>query len=109
MPVEETCKHEEIIEGVNPSYDVARRLEYVENAEVGTLVAFNTPNGKVKSAMVENKSTKNRKLKLVTSYGVEYIVSYEDVVWVKTGTRWPRGVYRLLKGLTDDNERGNQA
>ena len=104
MPIEEICERESN-EEVKPSYDVARRMEYIENVEVGTLVAFGTPNGKTKSAMVVNKSTRNRKLKLETSYGAEFVVAYEDVIWVKTGTRWPRGVYRLLKGLTDDNER----
>jgi len=82
--------------------NMEQKMLYIENIEIGTIVAFRLSNGRVKSAKVTKKSTKNRKLKLETDYGAEYIVSYEDIVWVRTGKRWPRGVYNLLKGLTDD-------
>lgn len=81
-----------------------QKMSYVEGIEIGTIVAFRLSNGKVKSAKVVKKSTKNRKLKLETDYGAEYIVSYDDIVWVRTGKRWPRGVYNLLKGLVDDGK-----
>lgn len=84
--------------------NMEQKMQYVEGIEIGTLVAFRLSSGKVKSAKVIRKSTKNRKLKLETDYGAVYIVSYEDVVWVRTGKRWPKGVYRLLKGLVDSNE-----
>lgn len=76
----------------------AAKLQYVETAEVGTLVAFRLPDGRVKSAKIERRSTKRRVFKLVTQYGAEFTVPYEDVIWVRTGSRWPRGVYELLKG-----------
>lgn len=86
--------------------DMKQKMQYIENVEIGALVAFRLSNGKVKSAKVTRKSTKNRKLKLETDYGAEYIVSYDDIVWVRTGKRWPRGVYKLLKGLVDED--GNE-
>lgn len=86
------------------SIDYEQKMQYVENIEIGTLVAFRLSNGKVKSAKVVRKSTKNRKLKLETDYGAEYVVSYDDIVWVRTGKRWPRGVYKLLKGIMDDEK-----
>lgn len=89
--------------------DMGQKMSYIENIEVGTLVAFRLSNGKVKSAKVIRKSTKNRKLKLETEYGAEYIVSFEDIVWVRTGKRWPRGVYKLLKGLGDNNGEGQNS
>lgn len=92
----------------NVNIDMARKMSYIENVEIGTLVAFRLSNGKVKSAKVIRKSTKNRKLKLETSYGAEYIVSYDDIIWVRTGKRWPRGVYNLLKGLVDENGKEEQ-
>jgi hypothetical protein len=88
--------------------DMGQKMPYIEKAEVGALVAFKLSSGKVKSAKVINKSSKNRKLKLETEYGAEYIVSYDDIVWVRTGKRWPRGVYRLLKGLVDENGKEEQ-
>ena len=93
-------------ESTNVVVDMKQKMHYIENVEIGALVAFRLSNGKVKSAKVTRKSTKNRKLKLETDYGAEYIVSYDDIVWVRTGKRWPRGVYKLLKGLVDEN--GNE-
>lgn len=92
----------------NVDVDMAQKMPYIENVEIGTLVAFRLFNGKVKSAKVIRKSTKNRKLMLETDYGAKYIVSYDDIVWVRTGKRWPRGVYKLLKGLVDDNGKEEQ-
>lgn len=88
--------------------DMKQKMPYIENIEIGTLVAFRLSSGKVKSAKVMRKSTKNRKLKLETDYGAEYIVSFDDIVWVRTGKRWPRGVYKLLKGKVD-NEKEQKA
>lgn len=84
--------------------NMEQKMHYIEGVEIGALVAFRLSSGKVKSAKVIRKSTKNRKLKLETDYGAVYIVSYEDIVWVRTGKRWPKGVYKLLKGLVDSNE-----
>lgn len=95
-------------ESANVDVDMAQKMPYIESIEIGTLVAFRLSNGKVKSAKVTRKSTKNRKLKLETDYGAEYIVSFDDIVWVRTGKRWPRGVYKLLKGLVDDNGKEEQ-
>lgn len=95
-------------ESASVNVNMAQKMPYIENVEIGTLVAFRLSNGKVKSAKVIRKSTKNRKLKLKTDYGAEYIVSYDDIVWVRTGKRWPRGVYKLLKGLVDENGKEEQ-
>ena len=92
----------------NIDVDMAQKMPYIENIEIGTLVAFRLFNGKVKSAKVTRKSTKNRKLMLETDYGAKYIVSYDDILWVRTGKRWPRGVYKLLKGLVDENGKEEQ-
>lgn len=87
----------------NVPIDYENKKKYVTGIEIGTLVAFRLPNGKVKSAKVTKKSSKNEKLKLETDYGAEYVVSYDDIIWVRTGKRWPRGVYNLLKGITSEN------
>lgn len=79
------------------------KLNYVETAPVGSIVAFRDERGKVKSAKIINRSSANRLLKLETVYKKEYIVSYDDIIWVKTNDRWPRGVYNLLKGKEDSN------
>lgn len=98
------CKNVEVenkYENKSASVNMEQKMSYIENIDIGTIVAFRLSNGKVKSAKVMRKSTKNRKLKLETDYGAQYIISYEDVIWVRTGKRWPRGVYKLLKGQVD--------
>ena len=90
-------------ESASVKINMEQKMSYIENIDIGTIVAFRLSNGKVKSAKVTRKSTKNRKLKLETDYGAEYIISYDDVIWVRTGKRWPRGVYKLLKGQVNAN------
>lgn len=89
--------------------DMEQKMPYIENAEIGTLVAFRLSSGKVKSAKIIKKSSKKRKLKLETEYGATYIVSYDDIVWVRTGARWPRGVYKLLKGTVNNDDKEQKA
>lgn len=100
-------KKDELIEAIEKSskQEIEKcqgKMNYVENVELGTLVAFRLRNGRVKSAKVIKKSSQSRKLKLQTNYGAEFVVSYDDVLWVRTGKRWPRGVYNLLKGIKND-------
>lgn len=107
--VEAVTKNEN--DSASDKVDMTQKMPYIENIEIGTVVAFRLKNGKVKSAKVIKKSTKNRKLKVETNYGATYVVQYEDVVWVRTGKRWPRGVYNLLKGLVDSDgkEKGTES
>lgn len=101
------CENVESVESVEVKEEATaddKKMKYVESVKIGTIVAFKMRNGKVKSAKVARKSTKNRKLKLITSYGAEYVVSYDDIVWVRTGKRWPKFVYNIMKGIDDEKE-----
>jgi hypothetical protein len=82
------------------NYDVENRLHYVDKAPIGTLVAFKIKEEKDKycSAKIVNKSTKKQVLKVETKRGFIYIIPYTDIVWVKTGKRWPSGVFDMLTG-----------
>lgn len=88
---------------------VEKKKRYVEQAKVGTIVAFKLPSGKVISAAITKKSTKGRKFMVETKYGVEYKISFDDVLWVRTNKRWPKGIYLLFKEntkaeVTEDGE-----
>lgn len=106
--VEETKKLQEKKRELTEEERTEKKLGYIEGAKVGTLVAFKSDTGKVKSAMIVKRSTKNRKFKLETRYGAQFIVSFDDVVWVRTNKRWPKGVYQLLKGI-DESEVNDDA
>lgn len=82
-----------------PEDDSIRR--YVEEAEIGMLVAFRIDNTKVKSAKIVKKSTSDKKFLLETKYGAKFLVDFNDVIWVNTTGRWPRWVFKLMKGLDD--------
>ena len=71
--------------------------KYLENIEVGNLVAFKEGSGRLNTAMVKNASFKRRQLRLETKYGKEFVVGFDDVIWVKTKNRWPRFVLDILK------------
>lgn len=74
------------------------RTKYLEGAKDGTIVAFQLPNGKVKSAAIVTNDIAGKRLLLETKYKKKFRVAYKDVIWVRTGTRFPKGVYNLLKG-----------
>ena len=95
MPVGEHADFAVIDEEAGNFEQANKHLEYIENAEVGTIVAFRVGD-KVKSAKIINRSSARRKLKLETAYGRIYVVDYDDIIWVKTSSRWPRGVYELF-------------
>jgi Rho termination factor, N-terminal domain. len=98
---EEKVNNESKKKSLASNVDMEKRMEYVERVGAGTLIAFRLPTGKVISAKIKRKSTKRRILQVETSYGVEHLVSFGDVIWVRTGKRWPRGVYNLLKGIDE--------
>lgn len=86
----------------------SNKLRYINEAPIGTLVAFKLPNGQTKSAKIINRSTGRKKLKLETVYGKQFIVSYSDIVWVKSTNKWPRGVYNQLKGIVMEETNGTE-
>ncbi len=74
------------------------KMNRIDVAPIGTLVAVRLESGKVKSAKIVNRNLAEKKLKLETSYGEQFVVGYSQIVWIKTGTRWPNGVYKELRG-----------
>lgn len=78
---------------------IENKMKYVENAQIGAIVAFKTDKGKVISAAITRKSTKRRKLEVTTKYGAVHVISWDDVIWVRVDAnkRWPKGVYQLFK------------
>ena len=76
----------------------------IQNAPIGTIVAFKAPGGRIRSAKIKLRSTANKRLLVCTEYDAEYNISYDDVIWVKSGKRWPKGVYNLLKGRAADGK-----
>ena len=110
--VEEVKEEKEEVAGASDNADDSgidsNKLRYINEAPIGTLVAFKLPNGQTKSAKIINRSTGRKKLKLETVYGKQFIVSYSDIVWVKSTNKWPRGVYNQLKGIVMEETNGTE-
>ena len=85
----------------------SEKLGYLQTAPIGTLVAFvvNPKIGIYLSGKIQERNNESEILKVVTRKGSEYIVRYENVLWVRTGERWPRAVFELLFGGSKDEEK----
>lgn len=69
------------------------------DAPIGTLVAFREPEtNKLNTAKLTNRNKTKKLIKCETQYGKEFTISFDDILWTKTGSRWPRGIYDELKG-----------
>lgn len=88
-------KKEEVTQ-VTP-WIMGNKDDFINNADVGVLIAFLDENGKPRTGKLVNRSSSRRMVKLVTEFDREFVVSYDNVLWVKYGTRWPKLVYTMLK------------
>ena len=85
-------------------WDMKDKTKYIEEAEVGALIAFYDEKGKPRTAALVNRSSARKVIKVVTEFGWEFIVPYDNVLWVRKGNRWPRGVYEILKGYNKNGK-----
>lgn len=98
----------ESIEPEDKEWIMKDKTKYIEEAEVNSLVAFYDEKGKPRTAALVNRSSSRKVIKVVTEFGWEFIVPYENVLWVRRGTRWPRGVYEILKGYNKNGKESAQ-
>lgn len=80
--------------------------EYLENAEVGTLIAFKRNANKDIAMSGKYVGTENGKVIIESKKGTLFRVSPENIIWVKTGDRWPGWVFSLFnrQGKEEDND-----
>ena len=92
----------EPVEEVKPTkpWEMLDKKKHIEEAEVGTLIAFYDEKGKPRTAALVNRSSSREVVKVVTEFEREFIVPYANVLWVRKGPRWPRAVYEILKGYS---------
>ncbi len=72
------------------------KAAYIDNAKIGMLIAFKVNDRKALSGKIEEIHQAGFVVK--TKNGVKFSVRKKNVMWVKTGSRWPKGVYLALKG-----------
>jgi 5,10-methenyltetrahydromethanopterin hydrogenase len=84
-----------------------KKKKYLDRAKVGTIVAFECADGTTKSAKILSKNDEHH-IVLETAYGTRYVIEQRQILWVKTGPRWPRGIYNQLKGNESDGIHGKR-
>ena len=99
-----SMKKDDLIDQISGLKSDDDKNDRIQNAPIGTIVAFKAPGGRIRSAKIKLRSTAKRRLLVCTEYDAEYNISYDDVIWVKSGKRWPKGVYNLLKGRAADGK-----
>jgi hypothetical protein len=99
-----------------PQREVRQKYTYVDSAKIGMLIAFKVNDTKVLSGMIDE--IHKHEFVVTTRNGIRFTIRKNNVIWVKTGTRWPKGVYQALRGETtsgyksisekhEDNREGN--
>lgn len=80
------------------------RMDYISNIKPGNVISFNVPGDKMISGKVveicepeQTPDGKERKYIVRTNNCSIFYVVEKDITWVKTGTRWPLGIYNALK------------
>lgn len=79
--------------------------EYMQSAKEGLILAFRlnfesklgVPLTKVISGMIMENDTEKEQFVVETRNKLQYGVPYSQAVWVKTGYKWPKGVYEEMK------------
>lgn len=100
---EEPVQENEVVEE-KKEWAMNDKTKYIEEAEVGCLIAFYDEKGKPRTAALVNRSSARQVIKVVTEFGWEFIVPYEKVLWVRKGNRWPKPVYEILKGYNKNGK-----
>lgn len=71
---------------------------YISKAAVGNIVAFIVVHNKEKLMLSGRiKSITKEYYTIVTKNGSVFFVKPQEIVWVKTGSYWPIGIYNALR------------
>ena len=76
--------------------------KYVDESAIGLLAAFMITDTKAISGII--RELRAGTVEIETKSGRKFNVKKEDVVWVKTGERWPKHIYNLLKANINRTE-----
>ncbi len=79
-----------------------KKIELIKNAEVGVIIAFVDNYGKARTAKVDENNQEKEYILATTEFGRTFKISYNNILWVRNeqNSRWPKGVYNMLKGKT---------
>lgn len=76
--------------------------DYLAEIKVGTLVAFKRNKDKNLAMSGKFQEFKNGKVYVLSKRGTVFEINPENIIWVKTGTRWPKWVYALFNSESEE-------
>ena len=80
------------------------KQSYIENLEPGLLIAY-----KEGDELKSGKILKVQELEVFVEQfgGLKRNVLKNQIVWVKTGSRWPKEIFKLLRGDNNEEDSGS--
>jgi hypothetical protein len=97
------------VETVNPqTLPQADKQMYIDNLKPDTLVAFREYSGRLNTAAVKEIDHEKESVTLITQYEKEFIINFKDIVWIRTGKRWPKFVMSELKDVKRNEQRSQK-
>ena len=96
-------------QSVNEGDDCAKRTpqDYLQNIGPGTLVAFKRNKNKDVAMSGKFVGFENGRVLIESKKGTLFKVSPDNVIWVKSGGRWPKWVYSLFNNKEREVESDN--
>lgn len=96
--------HEKFLSETNAKSVNRMHEDYIRNIKQNDIVAFQfySPFGRkiVRSAKVVDVHPDKIGFTVQDKVGNEYFVYKSNILWVKTGKRWPKYIYSMFKGET---------
>lgn len=77
------------------------KKDYVETLQIGSRIAFKIFAKDAKLISGDVIKIGNDKIEVETKNGKKYFVPKENIAWVNTNGRWPKGILECLKGIPD--------
>lgn len=80
--------------------------DYLNNIEPGTLVAFkrNSKDIAMSGKFVSFDENNDNLVYIESKKGTIFKVTKANIIWVKTGARWPKWVFTLFNNKSDEQE-----
>lgn len=80
--------------------------DYLNNIEAGTLVAFkrNSKDIAMSGKFVSFDENNDNLVYIESKKGTIFKVTKANIIWVKTGARWPKWVFTLFNNKSDEQE-----
>lgn len=79
------------------------REEYLSTLSVGNIIAFKEQDdmysGKVEEILGDIYMIK-------TKNGSVYYVNIDNIIWIKNGSHWPKGIFNALKATKNNKLKG---